>query len=141
MTNKQYLVIAQIITVLDAVSAIKYIGEYPDDLSKIGQRFPAVIIEDGNETFDIFSGNQYQDFMDVRLNLFTQVQIGKTKMKAMLDLQATINHALLADLTLAGTCIQIKPVSVEKSEMNNEQGQQISKRVMTYNIEIHDTRS
>lgn len=140
MTNKQYPVISALKTLIQAISGIYFVGEYPDDLSKIGQRFPAVILEDGNETYDVFPGNQYKCFMEVRVNLFVHMQQGQTKIKSLTDLQADINDAVLADLTVTSTCVNITLTEVRKDEVTNEAGEQIARRVITYLVEIHDTR-
>ena len=140
MTNKQYPVIEAIKVILATITSLRFIGEYPDDLSKIGQRFPAVIIEDSDETYDIFAGNVYKTYMDIYLHVYSEIIIGKTKMEKMLDLQAEINDAILADLTLSGTVVNIRLTEVTKETEQNTAGQQINHRRIKYNVEIHDTR-
>jgi hypothetical protein len=142
MTDKQYLCITAIKTALQTLvpNYIKKVGEYPDDLAVIGQNYPAVIIEDGNETFDIYSGNTYYCYFEVYCHVYTEIKQPTTKMKAMLDLQAKINHAILADLTLGGNCVNIKLTEVQKSTDDDGAGLQVSHRAIKYTIEIHDIR-
>ena len=101
MTNVIYPAIQDIKTKIRNSGGIMFTGEFPDDISVIGQRFPACIIQDGNETYDLYSGNQYVCTIEIRVILYTEAMPGKTKMEEMLDLQAEINNAILADLTLS----------------------------------------
>jgi hypothetical protein len=140
MTNKQYLCILDIQGTIQAITSIQYVGLYPDDLSLIGQRFPAVIIEDGDETYDIVAGNVYHCDMVVKVHLYIHLNTNTTKMKSMLDYQALINDAVLEDLTLGGNAVNIKLTEVEKETIENEPGVQLSHRILKYTVEIHDTR-
>ena len=141
MTNKQYDCITDIKTTLQALTTdIKKVVEFPDGLSQIGQNFPAVMLEDGNEIYTMVSGNTYYCVMEVKVHLFVHIIPSKTKMESLLDLQATINNAILADLTLGGNCVNIVLTEVEKDTVENDAGTQIARRIMKYQIEIHDTR-
>jgi hypothetical protein len=139
MTNKQYLVIAEIVKQLKTVTGMVYVGEYPDDITKRGQKFPCCIVEDGNESFLIKAGNKYDNTMLVHVHFYCQLIVGKTKMKNLLDIQALINNKILGDLTIGGTCLNSNLESVTKETIEN-QGQMISHRIITYSVLIQDDR-
>jgi hypothetical protein len=141
MTNKQYPIIEAIKTALQTLvpTYIKKVLEYPDDISKAGQNFPAVIVRDGNETYTMNSGEQYIGDFQVHLDVMTSIVLGQTKQHTMLDVQAKINDIILNDVTLGATCVNIRLTEVIKDNIET-QGQQIDYRRITYTITFFDTR-
>lgn len=135
-----YTAVGKIKTLLESITAIKYIGEAPDDTSKLGQKFPAVIIDAGSELFDIYAGNTKFAFADLRLILFVHITPNKTKMQNLLDLQTAINDKLLTDPTLTGSITNLRLIEIEKENYTNEAGQQIAKRTIKYQIHLRSDR-
>ena len=143
MTNVQYVVIEDIIASLNTLvpTYLKYVGEFPDDMSKVGQNFPAAIVQDGNRSYLINAGNVYKCFMEIYVDVYTEIRTGITKMEKMLDTEAQINDVILADLTLGATVKNTVLVSSSIESFSPTTGQQFDMRRITYMIEIHDTRS
>ena len=143
MTNVQYVVIEDIIASLNTLvpTYLKYVGEFPDDMSKVGQNFPAAIVQDGNRSYEIVAGNVYHCFMEIHVDVYTEIRTGITKMEKMLDTEAQINNVILADLTLGATVKNTVLVSSSIESFSPTTGQQIDMRRITYMVEIHDTRS
>jgi len=144
MTNKQYLIITDIKSSLSAImtaSGIQFVGEAPDELfTKVGQKFPACIVEDGNETYQMNSGEQYKCTMEVKVHLYTEWITAKTKMKHLLDLQAQINAAILADFTCGGNAANIVLTAVPKDIVEDSAGTQYAHRIIVYSVEFFDSR-
>lgn len=136
MTNKQYSAIQYIITKLKTIPAIRFVGEFPDDISKIGQRFPAIIIEDGNESYELKPGMVYWNTLEIALTLYIHLGNTKTKMQDTYILQQSVNDMVLADLQLGGYARNIKLTEIDKDITTNDAGVQLAKFVMRYQIDL-----
>ena len=148
MTNKQILVLNKITELCRAIPGIAYAGLYPEAIGKIGQRFPACIIMDGNEdnsNYDLGQTVRYDYTVSVILH--HEVRLGVTRIADILDLQNKIITAVATDLSIDGTVHCLVGHSVEKGSSLNVladtasgyQGE-ISARTINFTIQIYDSR-
>ena len=149
MTNKQILVLNEVVRLCKAISGINYAGLYPDAIWNTGQRFPACIVRDGDENAPNYNSGQqviYDFYVDVILHV--EIRPGATRIADVLDLQNKVITAVITDLSLSGLVYNITGHSVSKGENQNVlsdtssgyQGE-IAARVITFNMQIEDTRS
>lgn len=149
MTNKQILVLNRLAALAKAVTGINYVGIYPEGIEKIGQRFPAVILRDGDEEAPNYdAGQQIRYTYNVDLFLHHEIRVGTTRIKDILDLQTALITAIITDLSLARSDVAVLGHSVSKGENQNLLGDtssgyqgEIAVRVITFNLLIIDTRS
>lgn len=149
MTNKQILVLNEMVRIAENVAGVTFAGLYPDSMQDIGQRFPAVIVRDGNEDAPAFSTGQnvhYTYTPDVivihEVNTFT------TRIADILSLQNEIVTKLITDLSMSGLVHNVNGYSVSKgtdqdilAEASAGYQGEISVSVITLNLTIKDTRS
>ena len=149
MTNKQILVLNRLAAIAKAVTGINYVGIYPEGIGMIGQKFPAVVIRDGDEEAPNYdAGQQIRYTYNVDLYLHHETRLGITRIKDILDLQTALITAIITDLTLTNTVAAVLGHSVSKGDNQNilldtasgYQGE-IAVRVITFNLLIIDTRS
>lgn len=149
MTNKQILVLNEIVRLCKAISGINFAGLYPDAIWNTGQRFPACIIRDGDEDANNYNTGQevIYDF-SVDIILHVEIRPGATRIADVLDLQNKIVTAVITDLSLGGYAHNITGHAVSKGEnqdvlLDTSSGYQgeIAARVITFNMQIKDTRS
>jgi hypothetical protein len=149
MTDKQILVLNKLVDLAKGVTGINYAGLYPEAVGKIGQRFPAVIVRDGDESAAQYHAGQeviYDYSVDVILHV--EIRLGVTRIADVLSLQNDLITAIITDLSLAGLVYNITGHSVSKGDDANVladtasgyQGE-ITARAITFNFQIQDTRS
>ena len=120
MTNKQWIILSAIKTAIEAIgdSTFKYVGFYPFNIQNIGNQYPAVLIQDGEEGLA-----EVQQNLSVtkvyRVPIWIHQQINQDRVETLLDRQTDIEDALLdsAVLDSLGTdadCISWE--SVEKGD-------------------------
>jgi len=118
MTDYQKDIIAQFKTSITAIGSFNKVGEYPFDVINIGQNFPAVLVEDGDENKSDGEIQRNQSVtMDYLIPVWLYTQINQSRISTILDYQVAIEDAILDDsvLTTLGIktdCIDI--LSVEK---------------------------
>ena len=149
MTNKQILVLNKIVEITDALTEVAFAGLYPEAIRSIGQRYPAVIVRDGDEDAPQYNAGQqviYNYAVDVILH--HEQRLGITRIEDVLAVQNKIITAVITDLSLSGLVHNITGHSVTKGENQSVlpdtgagfQGE-ITARVITFNLQISDTRS
>jgi hypothetical protein len=150
MTNKQYLVITEIkrqLNLLVTAGTLKYVGEYPDDLGKTGQRMPYVIVQDGDESeYALDTGRAFTYYMTVNLYLACEMIPNKTRQQDLLDKQIAICNQLTKDLTLSGTCVQAFITDIAKGDetqlpFDAGYSGSLATRKIVLRIEMTDERS
>lgn len=149
MTNKQILVLNHLAELAKAVDGINYVGIYPEGVNLIGQRFPAVVIRDGDEDAANYDcGQQVRYTYQVDMFLHHEIRLGVTRIEDILDLQNALITAVITDLGLARADVVVIGHAVSKGENQNllsdtasgYQGE-IAVRVITFTLLIIDTRS
>ena len=149
MINKQIIVLEKIKEIAESVAGIQYAGLYPDAIGNIGQRFPAVVIKDGNEDANRYNTGQTVMYeYNPQILLIHEVNGFNTRIRDILNLQAALITALITDLTLGGTVHNIQGHSIEKgtnqdilTEMAAGYQGEITVNTITLNTIIMDTRS
>jgi len=150
MTNKQYLVIQAAKTALQAITGIKFVGIYPDDYDKIGQRFPAIMIKDSDEDVPEFhAGKQVRINYQLTCILYHETRAGYTRINDILDLQTDILNAITSGLMdLDGTVTQCTGYRIPKGDLtpapladNSGYSGEVSQREFIFNFTIFDQRS
>ena len=149
MTDKQITVLNKLVDIAASVDGIMFAGLYPDDMQNIGQRFPAVIVKDGNEDAPNYSTGQavHYSYMPEIL-LITEVNTFNTRIRDILALQNKLVTALIADLTISGTVHNVNGHAIEKgvdqdllSEFSAGFQGELSVHKITLNTTIKDSRS
>jgi hypothetical protein len=147
MTDQQFICLEEIKSILSGLSSIKYVGYFPDDIKMIGNKFPAVLIRDGDTEYDLPVTNKgISIVMQVVIYLYANYNVGR--LENLLELERLILDEILFDITLNGKAIMVKPVAVEKGEYSEtvskyEAGYypNLSVRKIYLEITIYDTRS
>jgi len=149
MTDKQILVLNKIVDLCKAVSGVNYAALYPDGIANTGQRFPACIVRDGDENAANYNTGQ-QVIYDYAVDIILHVEIrpGITRIQDVLSLQNKIITAVITDLSLSNLVHNVVGHSVSKGDnqetlLDSSSGYQgeITARVITFNLQIKDTRS
>lgn len=149
MTDKQILVLNKIVETAKAVTGIAFVGLYPDALAQIGQRFPAVVVYDGNEDAPNYdTGQQVRYEYTVELALYHEVNGFKNRIQDVLSLQNKLITSVITDLTLSGTVLAVLGHSVDKgyfqgtelADIGGYQGE-VSKRLIKLRLQIKDSRN
>ena len=148
MTNKQILVLNKIVELCKGISGINYAGLYPEAVGKIGQRFPACIVMDGDEDAPQYDAGQKVRYdYTVSVILHHEIRLGITRIADILDLQNKIITAVATDLSIDGTAHVLKGHSVNVGSSQNVladtasgyQGE-ITARTINFIIQIYDNR-
>jgi len=105
MIDYQIEIIEAVKRIIKSVSVVKMVGEYPEHLAEIGNRYPAVLVK--------YAGEQQGELLPNRnfvptINITLQVHIEKkppfTMLRNCLSVVNDINAAMLTDLSFE-TCI------------------------------------
>lgn len=149
MTNKQILVLNKIVDIAKGIDGIAFAGLYPDALGSVGQKFPAVIVRDGNESapnYDAGGRVRYEYLVDVIL--MQEVNKFNTRIESLLDTQNKIVTAIISDLKIAGTVLAVIGHAIDKGtdqdtllEYSGGYQGELSSRVITFTIQMLDSRS
>ena len=110
------------------------------NVNKIGKRFPAVLIEDSDETWQEAGGNRYDITHEVKLYLYDN--INQDRIEVLLENQDELTDLIIANNTLGGLALCTKVVSIEKGQYYNGEviftqagyNDNISVRVITINV-------
>lgn len=104
MENKQKVILRKVVELLKATGSFNYVGFY-DDLEDfkvaMGQNYPMVLVEDGDETFSDYPQQNLSVTKDLQVNVWLYHNIKKQRRITMLDLQATIEDAIMDDTVLS----------------------------------------
>ena len=149
MINKQILVLNELVRIAKSISGVNYAGLYPEAVANIGQRFPAIIVKDGDESAPNYETGQrvvYDYSVDCLLHV--EIRRGVTRIKDILDLQNEFITAVITDLTLGGYVYNITGHSVSKgtaesvlTDTSSGYQGEITVHNITFNFQISDTRS
>ena len=101
MTNKQYVILARLKTTIESIgsSTFKYVGYYPFNIENIGNKYPAVLIQDGNESL----ADEQQNLSITKaysISLWLYQQINQDRIETLLDRQTDIEDAIMDDAVL-----------------------------------------
>jgi hypothetical protein len=150
MTNLQYLVLLKLKEKLQAISGLNFVGIYPDDLDKIGQRFPAAMIKDSDEDIPQFNaGKQVRIAYTVKVIIYHELRLGYARIKDVLDLQIAVVNAVTSGLmTLDGTVTQCNGYSVAKGDLTpapladgSGYSGEVTQREIVFTFTLYDNRS
>lgn len=127
MTNYQSDVISAVKAALSAIGGesptFKKVGEYPFDVEYLGHLYPAVLVEDGNESLSDYQENASVKF-DYIVSVWLYVSAYQSRLSTILNYQMAIEDALLDDAFLYSLSTKIECidlVSVEKGNYSDEE--------------------
>ena len=115
MTNKQILIIRQIKKVLK--DAGMKVGEYPFDVNKYGTGDwdNVALVQDGNETrLEDPPNKAIQKDYIVSVWIYSNVE--KQNIEHILDIQTTVEDAVLDDLSLASNARCVDVIFIDKGD-------------------------
>ena len=124
MINYQKDIIAQFKTAITAIgtSTFKEVGEYPFDVPNIGSKYPAALVEDGNEDKSSVEIQRNQSVtMDYLVPVWLYTQINQTRIATILDYQVAIEDAILDDSMLTALGVKIDCISLLGVEKGDRQ--------------------
>lgn len=119
MTNKTKYIIESFVKQL-GLQSFGYVGEYPYDIEGIGNKYPSVLVQEGDESIaEIIPNKSVKKELLVHCWLYTQINQSRTN--TITDLQNTIEDTILDDATLTDINISVKVdcidwVMVEKGD-------------------------
>jgi hypothetical protein len=114
MTNKVETIIAAITVKLKA-AGINTVYRWPEELMKVGNRYPLALIKEERQDYIATSGQRYEYVLTITITLVSDAI--RERMKYMNALQVTLFNALFADATLGGTVMNINPISVNMGDL------------------------
>ena len=125
-----------------------FVGYFPDDIEKIGTRYPALLIGDEGQEFTATSGARVFYDWTVPIYIYSNWRSGSTRLAALNVYQNIVITEVLEDLSLGSNCTNIEPISVEKGGYNpNDEDratagyyQNITVRKINFNIQVYDER-
>jgi hypothetical protein len=117
MQDKQWIILEKIQDLIQEISDFKFVAFYPDDVQFLGNKFPAVLISDGQENFEIRTGGLFESEYIVSLYLYHNVNINR--IETILSLQNKIIGKLQDSLTNESTAVLIEVESVEKGDYSS----------------------
>jgi len=112
MKNKQWDILSEIKTNLETLTEFNYVDYYPDSVQFIGNKYPALLIESGDETFELGTGGLINS--DLYVSIYLYHNINQNRIKYILILQNKIIAKLQDSLTNNDTALLIEIESVEK---------------------------
>ena len=110
MTNKVETIVAAITTNMKA-AGIATVYRWPEDIQKIGNRYPLALIKEEEQYFTLTSGQRYEYELTLSITLVSDVL--RNRMQYMNNLQVTVFNALFATANLGGVVMHCNPVRVE----------------------------
>ena len=124
MTNKQQAIIDKLIEIFTADSQIKYAGIYPDDVVTIGNRKPAVIVIDDDESDYKYKGMSVEYSYNIGL-LLVMDKVEGNRIKDLLAMQNHIQTLIaINDNALASVgCSWVHLISVDKGNLVSQQSE------------------
>ena len=120
MTNYQTAIIDEIKARLTALGTFKVVGEYPEDIVKLGISYPSILVIDEDEDFEAFSSNLQQSNWNISLLFCHSGRINR--IKELSDLQASIITAIMDGYNLSGTVATLNLIGIEKGNFTNDLG-------------------
>lgn len=114
MTNKTESVVSAITTKLRA-AGIPTVYRWPEEINKIGNRYPLALIKENSKTFTATAGQLYEYLLRIDIVLVSD-QI-RERMKYMNTLEVNAFNQLFSDCTLGGIVLNINPIEVNMGEL------------------------
>lgn len=114
MTNKVESIVAAITTKLQA-AGIKTVYRWPEEINKLGNRYPLALIKEQRKEYIATSGQRYEYYLYIDVVLVSE-QI-RERMKYMNTLEVNAFNQLFPDCTLGGTVMNINPISVNMGDL------------------------
>lgn len=148
MTDKGWAMLSALKGILatQIATSAKYYGYFPDDVNLIGNKYPAILVRDGDESDTLNTGTYIEQDMQVVIYLYVTDIVDR--IKNTLALQRKITDACMKDLTVGGTAILIEPSIIEKGEYSEIADKfnagfypNLTVRKLYFNVKIYDTRS
>lgn len=148
MTNKVWNMLSGLKSILETEldTDVKYYGYFPDNVQMIGNKFPAILISDGDESRGMITGTQIEQMVSVAIYLYTNDVVDR--IENALQLERKITDACLKDLTIGGTAILIEPAEIDKGGYSANPDKysvgyypNLTVRKLNFNVLIYDTRS
>lgn len=97
------------------LAGIKFIARFPEDIPRLGNRFPLAIIKEESKEFEPTSGGLYSYFLNIIIVLVSDVL--KDRMKYMNDLEVLVFNQLFDSSRLNGLVMNINPVIVNMGNL------------------------
>jgi hypothetical protein len=114
MTNKTESVVSAITDRLRS-AGIPTVYRWPEEINKIGNRFPLALIKEHSKTFTATAGQLYEYLLRIDIVLVSD-QI-RERMKYMNTLECNAFNQLFSDCTLGGIVLNINPIEVNMGEL------------------------
>lgn len=116
MTNIQHSIIIAVRSALAGLAQL--VGVYPQDIGKLGNNETGILVQAGDEVWTPEQGNTY--LLDMTMRVHAYALTGVNPLLSVTALQAAVQTALLADVTLGGVIRCVTPVSAEVGEWMTE---------------------
>jgi len=148
MTDQEYLMLEELKSIikLELDSDIGAVGWFPDNVSQIGNKYPACMICDGDEEFLLGTGTRIENSIFVEAYIYDNKVVDR--IKKILSFQRKIIDACQKDLTVGGKAILIEALTVEKGEYEEKLDMylpgfypNLTVRKITFRVLLYDTRS
>jgi len=126
---------------------IEYADYFPDSVQLIGNKYPAVLLRDGDEDL-ILPSSSLRIETDTIIVAYMYDNDIIDRIEKNLTLQRVVTDICLIDLTVGGNAIMISPVSVEKGDYGQEADKynagfypNLTVRKIYFSVKNYDVRS
>ena len=125
-----------------------YVGEFPDEIDRVGRNLPAVLVQDGDQPeYVMMTGGQLRYTYEVTVWLYHKP--GQNRSIDMNVLSDLVIEKLLNTTGFADNVFNLEAVAVEKGEPRGEQADyltpgiynQLNVRKIGFRMQILDTRT
>jgi hypothetical protein len=143
----QYTILQTIKTICESVAGVAFVDFYPDAKYRVGQRFPAVIIQDGDEgEKNLIPGGCIHYNYAVPIMIIHELR-STPRIEDILQLQKDIETAIYATLSLQSEPANILNISISKGGINEPlpfdldgYDGEISQRTINLNLYVKEAR-
>ncbi len=112
-------VINWIKTLFSSEDLFEYVGEFPDDIDRIGRKLPAVLVQDGDQPeYVMLAGGQIR--YSYEINVWLYHRPGQNRVITMNVLGDVIIDKVLGAVGIAEYIHNLEAVSIEKGEVRGE---------------------
>jgi len=147
MQNKQHDILTELKSIIETElgANVGYVGYFPDDIQKIGKKYPAILIGDGDETYELGTGTRVEYNYSIPMYIYHNVIIDR--LEKMTEMQNWLIDAIEKDLTIDGNAVLVEVESVEKGSYEQDADKfnagfypNMTVRKVNFNVLVYDTR-
>jgi hypothetical protein len=150
MTGKETAILTAIKTALGTITAANFVGEYPFDVQLLGNRYPALLVESGDESNDEDISQNGTLFISYEIAVHIHIQDPKSRLADLVTLQTSVINAVTGitwGVTTPTPADCIEYINIVKGDEENfgdylhtGSNDHITKRTVNFVVHFRDLR-